>query len=215
MNNGKMQVDRKRIILLGCGGHARSIISTIFEKKKNIEILLVDQNAEANEYILGCTVQCKYDIQKNDEYIIAIGDNVKRRELYKQLSTKQIGFCISVISEYAYIGTSVEVGEGTFIAPNAYIGPLAKIGSNTIINTASVIEHEVIIGNHTHIAPQSVICGRTRIGNNVFCGAGSKVVDQISICDDVVIGAGAVVIHDITEKGTYVGIPARKLIDRS
>jgi len=33
----------------------------------------------------------------------------------------------------------------------------------------------------------------------------------VSICDDVVIGAGAVVTKDITEPGTYVGNPTRKL----
>lgn len=186
-------------------------MNTIFEKGMNTGILLVDENARPNEYILGCKVECEYEISKNDRYIIAIGDNVKREEVYKQLSDKQVGHCISVVSEYSYIGSGVEIGEGTFIAPNTYIGPLVKIGNNTIINTASVIEHEVIIGNNTHIAPQSTICGRTRIGNNVFCGVGSKIVDQVNICDNVVIGAGAVVIRDITEEGTYVGIPAQRI----
>ena len=32
-----------------------------------------------------------------------------------------------------------------------------------------------------------------------------------TICDNAVIGAGAVVTKDITEPGTYVGIPARKI----
>jgi serine acetyltransferase len=33
----------------------------------------------------------------------------------------------------------------------------------------------------------------------------------MSICDDVIIGAGAVVLSNITEKGTYVGIPAKRI----
>ena len=33
----------------------------------------------------------------------------------------------------------------------------------------------------------------------------------VTVCDDVVIGAGSVVTKDITEPGTYVGNPARRL----
>jgi len=33
----------------------------------------------------------------------------------------------------------------------------------------------------------------------------------VTVCDDVVIGAGAVVTKDITEPGTYVGNPAKKI----
>ncbi len=34
--------------------------------------------------------------------------------------------------------------------------------------------------------------------------------NNIVICSDCMIGAGAVVVSDIKERGTYVGVPARK-----
>lgn len=200
----------KRIVIFGCGGHARSIANVINELVREEEIIFVDKNARNGELIYSWRVEQTYNLNSNDVFIVAIGNNDNRKQLYQILIKQQVGSCISVISIYANIGFDVQIGQGTFIAQNVYIGPQVEIGNNTIINTGSVVEHETIIGNHTHIAPHATICGRTKIGNNVFCGAGSTVIDRIKICDNVVIGAGAVVVNDIIESGTYVGIPAKK-----
>ena len=34
--------------------------------------------------------------------------------------------------------------------------------------------------------------------------------NNVDICSNCMIGAGAVVIKDITESGTYIGVPAKK-----
>lgn len=202
---------RDRIILYGCGGHARSIINVIREAGYRKDIILIDDNVKRDEIILGCRTQRRYNLRQDDDYIVAIGDNSRRARKYQMLSDSCQGRCIAVISVSAYIGLEVKVGEGSFVAPNAYIGPQAIVGNNTIVNTGSIIEHETQIGDHTHIAPRTTVCGRTRIGNFVFCGAGSTIIDNIEICDNVVIGAGAVVNRDIVEPGIYVGVPARRV----
>lgn len=210
---GELQKAAKgnKIIVFGCGGHARSIISVIWESDKETEIILVDGNAGEEEYILGCKVMREFKIRDNDRYIIAIGDNLKRRQIYSQMKSGHAGYCILLVSLYANIGMDAQIGMGTFVAPNVYVGSQAIIGDNTILNTGSIVEHEAIIGNHTHIAPGAIICGRTRIGNNVFCGAGSTIIDKITICDNVTIGAGAVVKENILVAGTYVGVPAKRV----
>jgi serine acetyltransferase len=45
----------------------------------------------------------------------------------------------------------------------------------------------------------------------VTIGTNAAVLPGINICDNVIIGAGAVVNKDITDPGTYVGVPARKI----
>lgn len=207
--------ESSNIIIYGCGGHARSVINVICETNIKKEILLVDHNARDDETILGFKTQRQYMLNANDDYIIALGDNNTRAQLYHKLSDMQLGHCISVISTFAHLGLNTKIGLGTFVAPNVYIGPQATIGNNTIINTGSIVEHEVSIGNNTHIAPHATICGRTKIGNNVFCGAGSVIIDNVFICDNVTIGAGAVVKENIVESGTYVGIPTRKIYNKN
>ncbi|MCF0112187.1 MAG: acetyltransferase, partial [Erysipelotrichaceae bacterium] len=49
------------------------------------------------------------------------------------------------------------------------------------------------------------------IGSMTWIGAGATVSNKISICSNCMIGAGAVVVKNITEEGTYVGVPAKKI----
>lgn len=200
-----------KLIIYGCGGHARSIINTIIENGGRPGILIVDDNAKLNEKIMGVSVVRDYILQKDNKYIVAVGNNEERKGIYDKLKYWPDGECISIVSHLSYIGKETDIGRGTFIASYAYVGPQVKIGSGTIINTGSIVEHETVVGNYSHIAPHATVCGRVRLGSNVFCGAGSTVIDHISICDNVMIGAGAVVVKDIMESGTYVGIPARKV----
>ena len=118
---------------------------------------------------------------------------------------------------------------GCTLQDNVFVGPFVEIQNN------------VTIGERTRIQSHSFICSNTEIGSDCFIGHGvmfinDKFVDRklskeflstklsnkvyvgsnstilpISICDDVVIGAGSVVTKNITESGTYVGNPARKL----
>jgi serine acetyltransferase len=37
------------------------------------------------------------------------------------------------------------------------------------------------------------------------------VINNIDICKNCIVGAGAVVVNNITETGTYVSIPVRKI----
>jgi len=52
-----------------------------------------------------------------------------------------------------------------------------------------------------------------RLGDNVVIGANSVVVGPVEICDNVVVGAMSLVNRSITEPGTYVGIPAKRIND--
>lgn len=199
-----------KLMVYGCGGHARSILNTALEFYEEDAIILVDENARQNERILRCRT-LREDIQlRNVPFIVAVGDNVKRQNIFK--NNIMVGReAISIISKTAEIGVDVRIAQGTFVAKHVYLGPQVMIGQNSIINTSAIIEHETIIGSHTHVAPGTVICGRCKVGNNVFIGAGAVLRDNIEIGDNVVIGAGAVVIKNILEPGIYAGVPCKKV----
>ena len=95
--------------------------------------------------------------------------------------------------------------------PNAVINARSKIGKHCIINTASVVEHDNEIGDFTHVSVGAKLGGTTTTGKKCWIGIGATIKNNISICGDVLIGAGAVVVKNVDEKGTYIGIPCKKV----
>ena len=49
------------------------------------------------------------------------------------------------------------------------------------------------------------------IGNNCYIGASAIILEGITMCNDVRIGAGCVVTKNISQAGTYIGMPARRI----
>lgn len=120
-----------------------------------------------------------------------------------------------------------EIGDNSFIGPFVEIQKSVEIGENTRVQSHTFICELVTIGNDCFIGHGVMFINdkfenggpaqgnkdlwlHTTIGNNVSIGSNATIL-PVKICDEVVIGAGAVVTKDITEKGTYVGNPAKKL----
>ncbi len=112
-----------------------------------------------------------------------MGDNLKRKEL----SLKYYDNLSNVISKTAYIGKSVQLGKGIFIAHNAHVGVMSKIEDFSIINTGASIDHECFLEKASFIAPNATLCGKVMVGENSFIGAGATVIPEIKICKNSTI----------------------------
>ncbi len=197
-----------KFILLGAGGHARSVADVIISSYDKPGIVFFDSNAKGKGSLYGFEIVNSFPESFKAPIIIAIGDNNIRKRIFDKSSGMKFG---NVISSKAYVSERSKVGEGVFIGNFCHIGPEAEIGDNTIINNSTIVEHEVKIGKHCHIAPNSTISGRCTLGDLVFVGVGATIINNINICSNVIIGAGATVKDHITEPGTYVGTPAKKI----
>lgn len=119
------------------------------------------------------------------------------------------------------------IGDACFVGPFVEIQKGVSIGAYSKVQSHSFICELVTIGEHCFIGhgvmfvndlfseggPAQGDKGKwkaTHIGHHVSIGSNATIL-PVRICDKVVIGAGAVVTKDITEPGTYVGNPARKL----
>lgn len=201
----------KSIIIIGSGGHSRSVISLLKGSGFNLTAVYDNSwNKSKNELILGVPLVGSIDHVPPDESIcLAIGDNRLRSELLGKFSNQIYSGIVKHFS--AYIDGSATFGKYNLVFANAFINAEAQIGNNNILNTGCLIEHECLIGNHNHISVAAVVCGRVSIEDYCFVGAGAIIKDKIKICSNVTIGAGAVVIKDIFEPGVYVGNPAKKI----
>ena len=198
------------LIIHGCGGHARSVASAV---KDCWTVIFVDPNARPGEVILGCPVYSSLDHVPGAEsaaHHVAVGDLAEKKAIFEAL--RKAGYSLPALTAPgAVVAEGAELGAGAFIGVGAYVGPNARIGENSIINTHAIAEHDTVIGAHTHISINAAVAGYSRVGSEVMLGAGATVIDKVSVGDRIVIGAGAAVVQDLTERGTYVGVPARRL----
>lgn len=210
----------KDIILIGAGGHCKSVIDSI-ENAGEFNIVGIldkdDENKDENvsKYkILGSDILLKelYEKGIKNAFICLAGDNngFFRKKLYNM--AKDIGFEFPVIKDKtAVVSKNSIIEEGVFIGKGAVVNSGSYIGKNTIINTKAVIEHDVIIGEYCHIAPSAVLCGEVNVKSHCLIGANSTVIPMKNIDENSIISAGAVVIKDVLKNSIIVGNPGRSL----
>ncbi len=205
-----------RVIIIGAGGHAQvvaDILLRMAETGENISpaAFLDDNLALKGQEILGIPVLGETAVLPaipHEAVIIAIGDNQKRRQLYRALKAGGEQFA-TACHPTAVIAPDVNIGPGSMICANAVVNTGSVIGVNVILNTGCTVDHHNQIGDHVHIAPGVNLGGNVHVGEGAFVGIGAAVMPQCQIGHRSRVGAGAVVIKSLPERVTAVGVPAR------
>ena len=187
--------------IIGFGGHAREVMSQM-----NVKLPCYVSDELTNKNTLPIS---ELDF-KEYEVMVAIGDPINRKKIVDKLPSHTKYF--TFIHPTAQImDDNIEIGEGSFIGANSIITTNVKIGKHSILNRGCQIGHDVVIGDYLSMMPGSIISGNVNIGNYFYMGNISSVREKINICDNVTIGLNGGVIKNITETGTYVGTPAKKI----
>jgi len=175
------------------------------------------KNRNEYKYYLKCDYAALGMIKKS-KFMRMVDPIWKYQKLMRKLdyiSSCQRWRKISIlILKFRYLHMEIKLG---FSIPFKNIGPglcIAHYG-NIVISHNTFIGSNCKIHSGVNIGATNGIEKAPQIGNRVYIGPGAKLVGDITITDDVVIGANAVVTKSITEKGTYAGVPARKISDNT
>lgn len=204
--------DKEKLLILGAGGLGRAAAYTAVRMKRWDQIAFLDDMdvPDLNDFIILGSVKEVHHYIEDYEVFVAIGNNETRKNLLLQLEALNARIPI-LIHPKAFIGENVKLGAGTIVMAGAVIICNCTIGKGVIINTSSSVDHDSRIEDFVHISPGAHIAGNVIIGDSSWICIGATVINNLTITDHCTIGAGAVVIKSITEKGTYVGVPTRKL----
>lgn len=182
------------IILVGYGGHAKSVADCIERAKKYHIVGYTDlmPHGSRHTYLGTDDMLMEYWGQGIKNAAIGVGYMGKgnlRERLYAKL--KRIGYSLPVISDTsAIICGTVQIAEGAFVGKGAVINAEAKIGKMAIVNTMALVEHECAIGDFTHVAVSAVLCGQVEVGRAAFIGANATVTQCLHIPSNTVVPAG-------------------------
>jgi len=190
----------KDIILIGGGGHCKSVIDVI-EQEGQFKIAgIVDKPEFLGSDILGYSVigndsDLGVLVKKYKYALITVGQiksPLLRMKLFEL--AKKSGFILpNIISPRAYISKYTTVGKGTIIMHDVLINADAKIGENCIINSKVLIEHDCSISNHCHISTSATINGGVIVKSGSFIGSGVTTKESITIGKNSFIKAGSLV----------------------
>jgi UDP-perosamine 4-acetyltransferase len=207
------------VIVIGGGGHAKVLVSTLLLCRRSI-LGFVDLNPAAPPLLgircLGSDAAVLLHAPGDVRLVNGVGSTNSaaiRQDIYDRFTRERYCFA-SVIHPSAIVAPEVQIEDGVQIMAGAILQPGSKVGSNAIVNTGAIIDHDCVVGAHAHVAPGAVLSGGVRVDSGAHIGAGACIIQGVSIGAGSVVGAGAVVIKDVPPGVTTVGVPA-KTIDRT
>lgn len=211
---GTNKMEQKNLILVGGGGHCKSVIEVTESVGYEIKGILdmpdeVGKEVLPGHKVIGTDDEIPQYVEECD-FIITVGfikNPALRIKLYNKVKAAG-GRLATIIASTAHVSKYAELGEGTVIMHHAFVNAGAKIGDNCIINTFVNIEHDAEVGNQCHISTGTMVNGECKIGENCFIGSQSVCANCIEIASDIIVGAGSVVRKSIRVKGIYAGNPA-------
>lgn len=200
------------IIVIGAGGHSRSIIDVLECAGFAIAGIVHNKPQENHPAMpaypfLGTDADLPQLHQRFARAVIGIGQ-IKSAEPRKKMFNllNAYGFDLpTIIAPDAYVSRTARLGKGVMVMRQALINANAQVNDNCIVNTKALIEHDCQIDKNCHIAIGALICGGVKIGEGSFIGAGAICRENASIGKNCVIGCGCVIKKNVPDNSMIRG----------
>ncbi len=197
-----------RLILIGAGGHGRSVADCAITSRRWSEVCFIDDRFPTLKETLGWPVVGGLDTPIDGDFAVAVGDNSSRRSL---TNTHAYSSLVTVAHMQALVSERAEVGIGSVLMAGAVINAGSLIGRGAIINTNATIDHDCTLGDFCHVSPGAQLAGGVSVGDLAWIGIGASVIEGVTIGSGAVVGAGSTVICDVSAGSTVAGVPARPI----
>ena len=206
----------KNLILIGGGGHCKSVID-VAESAGYTILGILDRSIPDGETVLGYKVLGNDDLIEpylnKAEFLVTVGQikspaiRIRLNKMVKDAG----GRLATVIAPTAHVSKYATIGEGTVVMHQAVVNAGTQIGVGCIVNTFANIEHDVKLGDFCHVSTGAMVNGEAVIGEGTFIGSQSVVNQCVKVSNMIVVASGSVVHKDITEAGIYAGNPIKRV----
>lgn len=204
---------KKKIIIIGGGGHAESLVDILFRNnffEKIVGYVDINKTKLKLNYLGNDNYFNKIKNNKNYVLVNGIGIDINLREKVFLALKKKFSF-LTLKDKSSVISPFAKIEEGASIFPNCHIGPNTIIKENVVIHTNVSIEHDVTIEKNSYVGPGSTICGNCHIKKNNLIGGNSFIKQNIIIGEKNSIGAGSIILKNFNKKGKKIfGNPAKE-----
>ena len=187
---------KEQIILIGGGGHCKSVIDVI-EQEGRFEIAgIIEKYVGESEAVLGYPlIGTDDELEKlRQEYSYAfvtighLASNKVRVKLFEKLKVLEFNIPV-IISPLAYVSKHARVARGTVVMHHALLNAAVDVGENCIINSKALLEHDVVVGDNSHISTGAILNGGVSVESNSFVGSGAVVKQGSNISGFIKMGS--------------------------
>lgn len=184
----------KRVIVIGAGGHGRSVAEAILLVGRDEIVGFVDDGADANakvwKYpILGRTDSLHTLRAHADTVVVAIGNNAVREKLHALV--RDAGFELqNVIHPAAFVSPTATLGPGCAVMAGAVVGTEAHLGEGVIVNCGATVDHHCRVDAFGHLGVNACMAGGSVLGHRAWMQAGAALGYGVKIAADTVLVPG-------------------------
>lgn len=184
----------KRVIVIGAGGHGRSVAEAVLLLGRDELVGFVDDGADANAKvwtypILGRTDSLHTLREHADAVVVAIGNNTVREKLHAR--AREVGFeLLSVIHPTAFVSPTAALGSGCAVMAGAVVGTEAHLGEGVIVNCGATVDHHCRVDAFGHLGVNACMAGGSVLGHRAWMQAGAALGYGVKIAADTVLEPG-------------------------
>lgn len=210
------------LFIFGAGGHAREVAHIVADVNAAVPIFqlqgfVVDDGFEVAGSMHGLPVHrlnSWLPIRGDCEVVVAVGSPALRRQVVRRLEHHGVDRFATLIHPRAWIGSRVQVGNGSVVFGDSSVTTDVRIGDHVHINTGCSVSHDSTLEDFATLGPGSRTCGNALVREGADLGAGCILIPHAAVGRWSIVGAGAVVTQALGDNVTAVGVPARVIKTR-
>jgi len=121
---------------------------------------------------------------------------------------------VNLIHPTAAIGPRCTLGRGIIACRNVVVTTNVSLGDHVHLNVGSACGHDATIDDGCTFSGYCVAAGHAVLQRGAFLGTHASVMPGVRVGEFATLGAGSVAFREIPSGETWVGVPARALIER-
>lgn len=186
----------KKIVVVGAGGHGKSVADLLLLQNEYELIGFVDDAYPSVLEVWGFPVLGKVtaetfsSLQGNVEHaVVAIGNNARRESIFKLIDGLGIELP-NIVHPKAFVSPRAMLGKGCAVMANAVIGTEARLGDGVIVNSGAIVDHHAVVDDFGHLGVNASMAGGAHLGRSAWAQAGVALGYGVVIPDKQILKPG-------------------------
>ncbi len=188
----------RRILIVGAGGHGRSVAEVVLLAGSfQIAGFLDDDygvKTRVWEYpVFGPVDELGQYTGVADAVVVAVGNNRVRERVFCMVKETGLDMPV-VVHPAAFVSPRAVVGEGSCVMAGAVVGTEAALGCGCVVNVNASVDHHCRLDDFAHLGVGVQLSGGVHVGRSAWMQAGSSAGYGVTVADEAVVLPGVWVV---------------------